>query len=157
MSVADRLRAAGIELPESMTRLGKYQPGVRVGDTVYLSGQTGTRNGEPVWVGQVGSDVTVEEARQSAVLAATNALAALRATIGDLERVLTVVRLTVYVNAVQEFTEHPRIADAATDVLEIAFGESGRGARSAVGIQSLPQGAPVELDLIVLVEGRGHG
>jgi enamine deaminase RidA (YjgF/YER057c/UK114 family) len=154
MSSEARLREAGIDVPSVPARLGKYVPGVRVGDTVYVSGQTGTREGRPVWVGQVGAEVSIDDARRSAALAAANALSALKGTIGDLDTVGAVVRLTVYVNAVPGFTEHPRIADAATDVLEIAFGEDGRGARSAVGVHSLPQGAPVEIDLIVLVRDR---
>ncbi len=151
-SVEERLRAAGIELADGPTRLGRYVPGVRDGRTVYVSGQTGTRDGEPVWAGVVGGSVTVEEAEQSARLAAINALTALRAVVPDLDHVRRVARTTVYICAVEGFTEHPRIADAATAVFESAFGEAGRGARSAIGVHTLPQGAPVELDLIVLLE-----
>lgn len=152
MSVEERLRAAGIELPDTPIRLGRYVFGVHDGSTVYLSGQTGTRDGQPVWAGVVGATLSVGEAEQSARLAAVNALTALRTIVPDLDRVSRIARTTVYVRAVEGFTEHPRVADAATAVLECAFGEAGRGARSAVGVHSLPQGAPVELDLIALVE-----
>ena len=158
MSPERRLAEAGLGLPETLTRLGSYVPGVRVGSTVYVSGQTGTVDGRPVHVGRVGDDLGLDEARASARLAACNALAALRAVVGDLEVVLGVARTTVYVRAPEDFTEHPRVADAVTEVLQVAFGDAGRGARSAVGVSSLPQGAPVEIDLVVLVDDEpGEG
>lgn len=150
MTVELRLREAGLNLDGSLTRLGSYVPGVWTGNLAFVSGQTGTQDGLPVHTGVVGESISLSEARASARLAAINSLTALRHVIGDLELVRQVARLTVYINATRAFQEHPEVADAATDVLEIAFGAAGRGARSALGVHSLPQGAPVELDLYVV-------
>jgi enamine deaminase RidA (YjgF/YER057c/UK114 family) len=150
VNAEQRLRANGIDLTAPLTRLGRYRPGVRADRLVFLAGQTGTRDGQPVHTGVLGASLDIAAAQESARLAAVNALTALRQVVGDLDAVEQVVRLTVYVNATQDFQEHPRVADAATAVFEIAFGSAGLGARSAVGVHGLPQGAPVELDLIAL-------
>ena len=151
MTPEERLSAAGLSLPAAPTRLGDYRPAVRVGELLFVSGQTGTRDGRPVWTGRCGADLSVEDAGRSAELAALNALLAMRTVLGALERVRAVARLTVYVRSTDSFTDHPAVADAVTAVLRTAFGEPGIGARSAIGVASLPQGAPVEIDVVAVV------
>ncbi|MGW5052629.1 RidA family protein [Actinokineospora sp. NPDC004072] len=146
-----RLAAAGLVLPPTPTRLGAYRPAVQVGELLFVSGQTGTRDGHPVWTGRCGDDLSIEDARRSAELAALNALLAIHMTVG-LDRIRAIARLTVYVRSTPTFTDHPQVADAATAVFKTAFGPPGKSARSALGVASLPQGAPVELDVIAAVE-----
>ncbi|OLF12351.1 hypothetical protein BLA60_10310 [Actinophytocola xinjiangensis] len=151
MTPEERLAAAGLSLPAAPTRLGDYRPAVRVGDLLFVSGQTGTRDGHPVWTGRCGEGLSIEDACRSAELAGLNALLAMRTVLGELDRVRAVARVTVYVRSTDTFTAHPTVADAVTAVFHTAFGPPGRGARSAIGVASLPQGAPVEIDVIAVV------
>ena len=149
--MTDRLAAGGWELPVRQAPLGDYLPGRVVGDLLFLSGQTPQRDGLPTVTGLVGRELGIDEAREAAALAALNALAIAREILGGLDRVRSVVRLTGYVAAVEGFGEHPRVIDGASEVLRTAFGDAGRHARSAVGVASLPQSSPVEIDLVLEV------
>ena len=149
--ITGRLAEAGWQIPGRQAPLGDYLPGRVVGDLLFLSGQTPQREGLPTVTGLVGRDVTPDQARDAASLAALNALAIARDLLGGLDRVRSVVRLTGYVAAVEGFGEHPRVIDGASEVLRTAFGEAGRHARSAVGVASLPQSSPVEIDLVLEV------
>ncbi|MDP6708250.1 MAG: RidA family protein [Alphaproteobacteria bacterium] len=149
MSVEQRLIQLGIELPELLDPVGNYVRGVQVGDLVFLSGH-GPRsaNGASV-AGKVGADIDIETAQRAARLVGLNMLASLEALIGDLNRVKRVVKVLGMVNAVPEFKEHPKVIDGFSDLMVAVFGEAGRGARSAVGMGSLPAQIPVEVEMIV--------
>lgn len=149
MTVADRLAERGITLPAAPPPLAIYRPAVRSGDHVTTSGQVAMRDGAIVHPGIVGRDVTVEQAREAAAVCIVNALGAAAALLGDLESV-RVLRLVGFVAATPDFAEHPRVIDAASELLRDIFGEEqGVGVRLAVGVASLPARSPVELELVL--------
>lgn len=137
---------------------GNYVPYRRVGSLLYVSGQTSTQAGlEPV-VGQVGNDVTVEQAYQGAQICMQNILAAVyTATGGDWTKVNSCVRLTGYVNAQAPFGDGPKVINGASDLIVDIMGESGRHARSAVGVASLPGNASVEIEAIFELNDQPSG
>ena len=146
--VGDRLAAAGFAVPALVTPVANYVPAVRMGDLVFTSGQLPLSAGELIATGHVGSEVTLQEARECAVLCALNALAA-ASTVCELDEVAHVVKLVGYVASAPGFGSQPAIIDAASEVLIAAFGDAGRHAREAVGVAELPLGAPVELSLVL--------
>ena len=142
-----RLAELGITIPTQAQAAGNYVGFVVVNDLVFLAGQVPVENGARKFIGKVGRDVTVEQAQQAARIAAINVLARLKAACGgDLDRVLRCVRLTGYVNAAEDFLEHPKVINGASDLMVEIFGEAGKHARSAVGAGSLPSGVAVEVE-----------
>ena len=148
--VRDRLSQAGINLPEPPEPAGAYVPAVRAGDLVFTAGQLPVQGGSLLAVGLVGTAVSLDVARDCARAGVINALAA-AATVCALDDVVQVVKMTVYVASGEGFTEQPAVADAASELLVLAFGEAGRHAREAVGVAILPRGVPVELSLVLRV------
>jgi len=153
MTPEEKLRALGLELPPAPKPVGAYVPAVRTGNLVFVSGQLPMKDGELMTMGHVGGEVTLEEARQCALQAALNALAAVAAEIGGLKHVARIVRVTGYVASAPGFTEQAKVLNAASELLVEVFGEAGRHSRVAVGAAELPLGAPVELELVVEVSG----
>jgi enamine deaminase RidA (YjgF/YER057c/UK114 family) len=149
----DRLRELGIHLPDAPTPFGAYVPAVRTGHLLFLSGMLATVGHKATAVGTVGKDLDVKAGREAAYTAALNALALARAHLGSLTRVSRVVRLGVYVAATAEFTEHPKVADAASELLRDVFGDETVSSRLVIGVASLPLGSPVELEVILEVNG----
>lgn len=147
----ERLRQLGIDLPEAATPLAAYVPAVRSAGLVFTAGQLPLRNGELVATGKVGTDVGVDEAVDCARLCALNALAAVNAEAGSLDRVVRVVKAVVFVASGPGFTAQPEVANGASELLGEVFGDAGRHARSAVGVAVLPRDAPVEVELVVEV------
>lgn len=155
MSVIDnRLRELGIELPEAPKPVASYVPAVTVDNLVYTSG-TGCRVAGKglLYQGKVGKDVTVEQAREAARQSALNLLAQLKAHLGSLDRVKRIVKLLAFVNGTDDFGEQPLVVNGASDLLLEVFGDKGRHARSAIGTNSLPMNMPVEIEMIVEIEG----
>ncbi len=146
-----RLATLGLELPESPPPVAAYVPAVSAGSLVFTAGQLPRRAGELIAEGQVGSSVTVEEAVLCAQQCALNAIAAVKAEVGDLDRVRRVVKVVVFVSSTADFTGQPQVADGASQLLGDVFGDAGQHARSAVGVAALPMGAPVEVELVVEV------
>lgn len=154
MSIADKLRERGLSLPPAPRAAagGNYVPAVRAGEFLFLAGQVPLRDGALTVKGKVGAEVTIEQARAGAEVAVLNALAAAKEALGgDLERVVRIARTVVYVNALPDFTQQAQVANGASDLLVALFGENGRHARSAIGVGSLPLGAPVEVELTLQV------
>lgn len=151
--VAQRLAAAGLELPPPPAALGAYVPAVRAGRLVFTAGQLPMTDGALVAAGLVGTEVETADAARAAERCALNALAA-AATVCDLDEVVRVVKLTGYVASAPGFTAQPAVIDGASAVLAAAFGERGRHAREAVGVASLPLGAPVEVSVVLEVAGE---
>jgi enamine deaminase RidA (YjgF/YER057c/UK114 family) len=151
MSPEEILRAEGIELPAPSPAVANYVRAVRVGSLVFVSGHGPFVDGKPAHVGKLGSQLTVEEGRKAAEQVTINILATLKAELGELSKVKRIVKLLVMVNATPEFTEHPKVADGSTDLLVKLFGDAGRPARSAVGMQSLPFNIAVEIEGVVEV------
>jgi enamine deaminase RidA (YjgF/YER057c/UK114 family) len=144
-----RLKELGITLPEAPAPVASYVPTVATGNLVFVSGQVTAGPKGLEYVGMVGKDLSVEEGRAAARLCAINVLAQIKAaTAGDLDRVKRCVKLTVFVNAVPEFTQHPEVANGASDLMGDVFGEAGRHARAAVGAGSLPRNVATEVEAI---------
>lgn len=150
-AVEDRLLAEGLSVPEVVPPVASYVPAVRTGSLVYTAGQLPFVSGELAATGLVGADVEPEVAAACARTCALNALGAVKGLIGDLDKVTRVVKVVVFVAGADGFTTHPAVANGASDLLLLAFGDAGRHARSAVGVATLPLGAPVEVELIVEV------
>ena len=149
MSAEARLKELGIELPSPPTPMGSYVGAVRTGNLVYISGQGPRKPDNTSISGKVGADMSIEEAQAAARLVGLNALATLRAEIGDLDQVKRVVKVFGMVNATPDFREHPKVINGFSDLMFEVFGEAGRHARSAVGLGSLPFQIPVEVEMIV--------
>lgn len=151
MTIADRLNELGVVIPSQPTPAGNYVGAVRTGNLVFLSGHGPMRPDGTFVVGKVGRDVSLDEAYEAARLTTLQCLASLQVAIGDLDRVTRIVKLLVMVNCTEDFEQHPRVANGASDLLVALFGESGRHARSAVGMQMLPVNIAVEIEMIVEV------
>lgn len=147
-SVVQRLEAAGLMLPSAATPVGSYVSATRTGSLVFTSGQLPVVDGELMASGLVGDAVSLEAAQACAQRCALNCLAA-AATVCDLDEVVSAVKLVGYVASATGFTSQPAVINGASDVLTLAFGDSGKHAREAVGVAALPLGAPVEVSLIL--------
>ena len=147
----ERLEQLDITLPTAAAPLAAYVPCVRTGNLVYVSGQVPVVDGNPGWVGRLGAEVGLEEGVAAARRCAVNLLAALKAELGELSRVRQVVKVTVFVASAPDFSDQPKVANGASELLGEAFGEAGRHARAAVGVAALPLGVPVEVEAIVEV------
>lgn len=145
-AVADRLRAAGFELPDAPSALGGYVPAVRSGSLVMTSGQLPMVGGKIVTTGHVGGSVTIQVASRCAAIAVLNALAA-ASTVCDLDDVESAIRLGGFVASAPGFIGQPAVLNGASEVLIAAFGDAGRHARCAVGVAELPLASPVEVEL----------
>ncbi|HEX8693696.1 MAG TPA: RidA family protein [Longimicrobium sp.] len=152
-SVEARLREMGIELPAAAAPVANFVPCVRTGSTLFVSGQIPSWNGEIRYVGRVGDEVGVEEARRAARLCALNVLAQAQAFLGGLDGVTRVCMVQGFVNAVPGFTDHPAVVNGASDLFVEVFGEAGRHARFAVGAGSLPFNVAVEVAAVLEVAG----
>jgi enamine deaminase RidA (YjgF/YER057c/UK114 family) len=144
-----RLKELEITLPAPPAPVASYVPFVVSGNHVFISGQVTVDSGGLKYVGIVGKNLSAEEGKEAARLCAINAIAQVKAACnGDLDRVTRVVKVTVFVNAVREFSQHPEVANGASDLFVSVFGEAGRHARSAVGAGSLPRGVACEVEAI---------
>lgn len=147
-AVERRLAELGLELPEVAAPVAAYVPAVITGNLVHTSGQLPFINGELPASGKVGAGVDADTAKVLARTAAVNALAALKAMIGDLDRVTRIVKVVGFVASDPSFTGQPGVINGASELLGQVFGEAGAHARSAVGVAVLPLDAPVEVELI---------
>lgn len=145
-----RLKELGLTLPTPPSPVATYVPAVRVGSLLFVSGHgPGNAPDGKRYAGKVGRDLTLEEGRAAARTVALNVLASARATLGSLDKIVRVVKVLGMVNAVPEFTEQPQVVNGFSDLLVEIFGaDKGKGARSAVGMGSLPSNIPVEVEAI---------
>ncbi len=147
MTPEDKLKELGRPLPPAPAPVGSYVPFIRVGSLVMTSGQLPMREGKLVSTGKVGGDLSIEQGAEAARVAVVNALSQLAAAAGGLSNVERIVRLGVFVNSADGFTDQPKVANGASDLLVAVFGEAGRHVRAAVGANELPLNAPVEIEL----------
>ncbi|MBI4639542.1 MAG: RidA family protein [Candidatus Tectomicrobia bacterium] len=152
MTPEEKIKAMGLGLPEAPKPLGSYIPVVQTGNLLFIAGQLPTIQGKLQHVGKLGKEVTVEEGAQDAKICALNALSIVKGQIGELSRVKRIVRLSGFIRSAEGFTDQPKVMNGASDFLGELFGEMGRHARVAIGVNELPLGAPVELEMIVEVE-----
>jgi enamine deaminase RidA (YjgF/YER057c/UK114 family) len=152
-SAEERLVTAGMELPPPVTPFGAYVPAVRTGNLLFLSGMLPTVGHEPKFLGRLGKELNAEQGRGAAYAAALNVLALARQQLGSLDRVSRVVRLGVYMATTGDFSDQVKVADAASEVFRDIFGEDKVSSRLVFGVESLPLGVPVELEVIFEVSG----
>ncbi len=154
MIIEGKLRTMGAELAAPSAPFANFIPVQRSGNTLYVAGHLPRKsNGDLAFAGKVGDTVTVEQAYDAAKLAAVNCLASIQNVISDLDNVKQVLKLLVMVNAAPDFDRHFIVANGASDLLVELYGDSGRHARSAVGMGSLPRGSCVEVEMVVEVAG----
>jgi enamine deaminase RidA (YjgF/YER057c/UK114 family) len=151
MGVEEKLKELGVELPSAATPMANYVPAVRSGSLVFLSGH-GPVEKDRIIRGKVGRDLTVEEGYEAARVTAIGLIGTLKSTVGDLEKVRRIVKLLGMVNCGPDFTEQPQVVNGASDLMVEVFGEKGRHARSAVGMNALPVDIAVEIEMIAEVE-----
>ncbi|MCC3296322.1 RidA family protein [Arthrobacter sp. zg-Y916] len=147
-AVEQRLAELGLELPGVAAPVAAYVPAVVTGNHVYTSGQLPFVDGGLPAVGKVGAEVSAEDAKAYAARCAVNALAAIKAQIGDLDRVTRIVKVVGFVASDPSFTGQPGVINGASELLGQVFGEAGSHARSAVGVAVLPLDSPVEVEVI---------
>jgi enamine deaminase RidA (YjgF/YER057c/UK114 family) len=146
-TIEARLKQLGIELPQASAPVANYVPYTISGKLVVISGQITMRNGRPEFIGKLGRDIGIADGQQAARLCALNLLAHLRvAAGGDLDRVKRCLRLGGFVNCMPDFTDMPQVVNGASDLMVEVFGDAGRHARAAVGVNSLPAGVAVEVE-----------
>jgi enamine deaminase RidA (YjgF/YER057c/UK114 family) len=148
------IKRLGIELPSANNPVANYMPYSILGDHIYISGQTCKWNGSLKYAGKVGRDLDVETARQAAELSGKNIILQLHNALGDLDQVLKCVKLTVFINSVDDFAQHPQVADGASDLMVKVFGENGKHSRATVGCNSLPGGAAIEIEGVFKISTR---
>ncbi|WP_028296263.1 RidA family protein [Olivibacter sitiensis] len=149
VDVEKRLSMLGIQLGQQLKPIANYVPAVTVGNMVYLSGHGPAKPEGDNVVGRLGDDLTLEEGKFAARLTGIALLSSLKAEIGDLNKVKRIVKVLGMVNAEPNFTQHPMVINGFSDLMVEVFGESGKHARSAVGVASLPNNIAVEIEMIV--------
>ncbi|MEX3100493.1 RidA family protein [Streptomyces sp. V2] len=150
-AVEDRIAELGLALPDVVPPLAAYQPAVRTGAYVFTSGQLPLVDGKLPVTGKVGAEVTAEEAKELAARCALNGLAAVKSVIGDLDRIVRVVKVVGFVASAPDFTGQPGVINGTSELLGEILGDKGVHARSAVGVAVLPLDAPVEVEFLVEV------
>ncbi len=144
-----RLKELKIELPQASAPVANYVPCVRTGDLLFIAGQICQWQGERRFIGKLGAEISLEQGQEAARLCALNILAQVKGALaGDLDRVLRCVRLGGFVNSVPDFAQQPQVVNGASDLIVQVFGDAGRHARTAVGVNVLPGNVAVEVDAI---------
>jgi enamine deaminase RidA (YjgF/YER057c/UK114 family) len=153
VSAEQRLKELGIKLPVPPEPFGTYMEAVQSGNLLFLSGMLPTEGRVAKFIGRVGAELDVDAAREAAKLAALNVLGVARQHLGSLDRVTRIVRLGVSVATSGDVRDQPRVADAASELLQDVFGKDKSPCRLVYGVASLPLGTPVELEVIFEVAG----
>ena len=150
--IDEKLASLDIILPTPPKSAGSYIPVVITGKLAFVSGQIPIKDGKVTFLGKVPKDVSIEEAQKAAKLCTINALAQLKNELGSLDRISKIVRVSGFVNSTTEFTELPKVINAASDLLYEIFGSKGQHSRIAIGVASLPLNSCVEIDMVVEIE-----
>ncbi len=149
--IEEKLKEKGMEIPEAPKPLAAYIPVTKVGNLIFTAGQIPLKNGKLIYEGKVGKDLSVETAQKAAELCLLNGLSVIKSVTGSLESIKKIVKVTVFVNSADGFTEQAKVANGASELLVELFGEKGKHVRSAVGVNELPINSAVEIELIVEV------
>ena len=152
MSIEEKLKSLGLELPPIPKAIASYIPANRSGNLVFTSGQLPTKEGKLLFTGRTGGEVSLDEAKEAMKQSCLNALAAVKGVIGDLDKITKVVKVGAFVSSDNSFYEQHLVANAASDLLMELFEDLGRHARFAIGVNALPLNACVELELTVEVK-----
>ena len=149
MSAEQKLKELGLTLPQPPKPVANYVPTAKTDNLLFVSGHGPYNDGKTRISGKVGRELTIEEGYQAARNVALNCLASVKATIGDLDKVKQVVKLLGMVNCTDDFKDQPKVVNGCSDLLVAIFGDVGKHARSAVGMQALPNQIPVEIEMIL--------
>jgi enamine deaminase RidA (YjgF/YER057c/UK114 family) len=144
----EKLKELGIEIPQVSAPLGSYKPAIVSGNLIFVSGQLPIREGQLLYKGKVGGEVSLEEGIEAAKVAAINTLSVMKGELGNLNRIGRIVKVTGYVSSAPGFELQAKVINGASDLFYEVFGDEGRHARAAVGVYELPLGAPVEIEAI---------
>ncbi len=147
--IESRLEQLGITLPKTAAPVANYVPFAITGNQLWIAGQITFWDGKLKYVGKVGADLSLEDGAAAARVCALNIIAQAKAALGDLDRVVRVVKLGGFVNATADFTDHPKVINGASDVIVEVYGDAGRHARLAVGVSGLPLNSAVEVDAVI--------
>ena len=147
--IEEKLQSLNISLPTPPKPAGSYIPVVVSKSWAFVSGQIPIKDGKVAFIGKVPTAQSIENAQKAAKLCAINALAQLKAELGDLDKIQKIIKVSGFVNSEQNFSEHPKVINAASDFLYDVFGEKGKHSRIAIGVNSLPLDSTIELDMIV--------
>ena len=148
-----RLQELGIQLPTAPTPFGTYVETVQTGNLLFFSGMLPVIDHKPKYIGRLGKELDAEAGRDATYIAGLGVLAAAKQHLGSLDRVTRIVRLGLFIATSEDFVDHPRVADAASDLFRDIFGIEKTSVRAIVGVASLPLGVPIELDVIFEVAG----
>lgn len=153
MQIEKRLEELGITLPQAATPVANYVTTVQTGDLVFTSGHgPGTGEGK-IYKSQLGTDAEIEDGYQSARQVAIGLIGTLKQALGDLDRIRQIVKVVGFVNSAPTFTDQPAVVNGASDLFVEVFGDKGKHTRSAVGMSQLPGGIPVEVEMVVEIDG----
>lgn len=147
-----RMQERGLSIPNIPPPAGAYVPAVQSGNLVFCSGQGPYKDGSLAYVGQVGSEVSLEDAYQAARIAGLNCLAEIRSVVGSINRISRVVQIRGFVNSAPDFHDQPKVVNGASELMLEIFGDSGQHARCALGTNNLPGNIPVEIEMVVEIE-----
>jgi enamine deaminase RidA (YjgF/YER057c/UK114 family) len=152
MSIDNRLAELGITLPTPAAPVASYVPAVEQDGLLHISGQISVAEDGNLILGRLGEDMNLERGIEAARRCGIMLLAQMQAALGSLDRVQRIVKLGAFVNSAPDFTDQPKVANGASELMQEVFGDAGRHARSAVGVAVLPLGVAVEVDAIVAVK-----
>lgn len=155
MTPQERLLQLGLALPPVAPPVGSYVPCIQTGNLLITSGQLPLKEGKLIATGKVGSDLTLEQGAEAARAAALNAIAQLVAAAKGMENIERILRIGVFVNSADGFTDQARVANGASDLFVAVFGDAGRHARTSVGVNELPLNAPVEVEVMAQIVASG--
>ena len=147
--IEEKLKELGIEMPTPPSPAGSYIPVVTTGNLAFVSGQIPMKDGKVIFEGKVPEKQSLDSARDAAKICIINGLAQLKANLGSLDKITKFVRISGFINSNQDFTEQPKVINAASDLLVEIFGDMAKHSRIAVGVASLPLNSTVEIDMIV--------
>ncbi len=150
--IEENIIKLGFKLPNPPKPLAAYVPALQSGSFVFTAGQLPIVDGQLKFSGKLGTEINEEEGKKAAEICALNCLSAVKGVLGSLDEIEQIVKLTVFVNSAAGFTNQPIVANGASELMEKIFGDKGKHARSAVGVNELPKNAPVEIEMIVKVK-----
>jgi enamine deaminase RidA (YjgF/YER057c/UK114 family) len=156
MTPEEKISLLNLNIPKGRSAaIGSYIPITMVENLIFISGQIPidieSPNNEPKYKGKVGRDISIEEAQEAGKICVLNALFYLKSLMGDLDKIKKIIKITGYVNSDENFTEHPKVINGASDLLINIFEEKGKHTRVAIGVNSLPLGSPIEIDFIIQI------
>jgi len=150
--IEQKLAGLGLKLPAAPKPLAAYIPTTIVGNLIFTAGQLPIVDGKLILEGKLGNDISTEIGAKAAEICAMNCLSVIKSAIKDLDKIRRIVKITVFVNSAEGYTKQPQVADGASELLVNIFGVAGKHVRSAVGVNELPNNAPVEIEMIAEIK-----